>query len=186
MSSTLPSHFAGVLPYVKAWVDDDDDGPCIELSGTESFVFEPYIGKLFVSYVVDEGATLRLITVGECQALGVSTKMLRKTAMANLSRSVEERGVRLSRHSEIITLLFDGNFEATLLLHDELWPHLHERLGGELFAVAPARDVLAVSAPHGLNELREVIARVWPDGDHLLTRDVYRRVNETWTLHLAS
>jgi hypothetical protein len=69
------------------------------------------------------------------------------------------------------------------MLWDDLWPHLHERLGLELFAVAPARDILAVGAAAEVNELRQIVERVWPGGDYLLTRDVFHRVSGTWSVH---
>lgn len=174
-----------VLPYLKASVAADDTA-CLELSADESPILAPYIGDLLVAYVVDDGSQLRLINEGERRASEVSTRALHEAAIANLSRQVADRGVKLARHGGIMALLFDGNFEATLLLCEELWPHVHEQLGAELFAVAPARDVLAVSSPENVTELQEVIARVWPDGDHLLTRQVYRRAEGSWKLHLAS
>lgn len=188
MSGEMASTYADVLPYVKAWLaaGDPDPGPCFELSAEESPVSDPHVGQLFVAYVLDEGTEFRLITEGERKAAGVSKETLRKTALANLSRAVEERGVELRPLDNSVMLVFDGNLEATLMLCDEVWPHLHDRLGVELFAVAPSRDVLVVSSPYGVDELRDVIARVWRGGDHLLTRDVYRRSNGRWSLHHPS
>lgn len=161
-------------------------GASLELSADESPILTPYVGDLLVAYVVDEGSRVRLITEGERRVSDVSMEAMHDAAIANLSRQVGDRGIKLARHGGITALLFDGNFEATLLLCAELWPHLHEQLGAELLAVAPARDVLAVSPPENVNELREVISRVWPDGDHLLTREVYRRAENTWELYRPS
>lgn len=170
-----------MLPYLKASVEDD--GGLLELSTDDSPVLEPYVGTLLISYVLDEGATLRLITEGERRAAGVSIAELHRRALANLSRKIALTGVRLVPYGQCVAVLFDGNFEATLLLWDDLWPQVHAHLGPELVAAAPARDLLAVSSPAGASELRDVISRAWPNGDHLLTRDLYRRTSDGWSFH---
>jgi hypothetical protein len=48
---------------------------------------------------------------------------------------------------------------------------------------APARDVICFcdsSSTEGLAELRAVIARVWPGGDHLLSDRIFERKDGRW------
>lgn len=170
----------GVLPYIKVAATSDAD---ITLSADDSPVVEKFVGDLLITYVVDEGAHLRLVTESERRAAELSVAALREMALANLNAKIAASGVRLAPHANITAVLFDGNLEATLLLWDELIPHLRERHGSELLAAVPARDILAVSSPAHVNELREVIGRIWPDGDHLLTRDVLRHVDGEWRTH---
>jgi len=96
--------------------------------------------------------------------------------------------VRVQSYGQILAVFFDGNLEATLMLHAPLWQHLHRDLGGALVVAAPSRDVLAVCATHdaqGISELRDLIGRVWPTGDHLLAQELLVRRDETWDLWQA-
>jgi uncharacterized protein YtpQ (UPF0354 family) len=172
----------GVLPYLKAAVPEDDNAPVFELSAADSPLLEPFVGRLLVSYVVDETRSFRLVTEREFRASGLSQAQLRQRAIANLAERVVPTGVRLVPHRSVTAVLFDGNLEATLMLWEDLFPHLHEKHGPELLAVAPSRDVLAVSAPANVDELREVVERVWPGGDHLLTKQIFRRFNGAWSV----
>jgi hypothetical protein len=178
----MSSLLGRVLPYLKASVAEEN-GSVVCLSGDESPILEPYVGSLLISYVVDEGSTLRLLTEGERKTSGgVPPAQLRRASIANLVRRVAAQGVRLVPQGGIFAVLFDGNFEATLMLCDDLWPHLHAQLGPTIAAVAPARDVLAVSSPERVSELREVVSRVWPGGDHLLTQEVFLRGSSGWSV----
>jgi hypothetical protein len=69
---------------------------------------------------------------------------------------------------------------------DGLVTRAQTELGPELIAAAPARDILALSSPAGVDELRAVIARVWPCGDHLLTQDLYRHTERGWSVYPSS
>lgn len=183
MDVTSPDRRAlleAVLPYVKASVPEGDPASVVMLAADDFPVFEPFVGVLRVAYVLDAGGTLRLLTEGEVREAGLASDELRRAALSNLQTRFGETGVRLAPYGRIVAVLADGNFEATMMLWDDLWPHLHERLGPELYAVAPARDILAVAGPDGVRELREVVARAWPGGDHLLTRGVFVRVEGAW------
>jgi hypothetical protein len=170
-----------VLPYLKAEVHDDD-GQTIELDAASSPVLVPFIGSLLVSYVVDEGQELRFVTEGERERSGISHEELRRAAVANLKARVQSTGVRLVPYGKILGVLFGGNFEATLLLWDDLAACARDQLGPELLAAAPARDILAISSPGGVDELRAIISRTWPGGDHLLTPDIYRHTKGGWSV----
>src|SRR5215469_1470509 len=122
-----------VLPYLKASAADDV-GPVVELDAESSPVLVPFIGSLLVSYVVDEGDRFRYVTEGEREALGLSNANLRHAAEANLKAKIESTGVRLARHGKCLAVLFEGNFEATLLLWEDLVTYARHELGSELVA----------------------------------------------------
>lgn len=102
---------------------------------------------LHVAYVVDAGGAVRLLTEGEAREGGLASDELRRAALSNLQTRFGETGVRLAPYGRIVAVLADGNFEATMMLWDDLWPHLQERLGPDPYAGAPARDILAVAGP---------------------------------------
>ena len=72
------------------------------------------------------------------------------------------------------------------MLVDELWsPSLHEYTHDPVVAI-PSRDVIAfcdAESPAGVSELWAVVKRVWPSGNHLLSENLYRRVDGRWRVH---
>jgi uncharacterized protein YtpQ (UPF0354 family) len=168
-----------VLPYLKATADESRPG--LELDAKNGPVLVPFVGSLLVSYVIDEGRHFRLVTEGEREAQGLSHVDLRRAALANLERKIQATGVRFVPYGRILAVLFGGNLEATLLLREELVAHARSRLGPELLAAAPARDVLALSSPDGADELRAVISRVWPGARYPLTQDLYQHTERGWS-----
>jgi uncharacterized protein YtpQ (UPF0354 family) len=83
----------------------------------------------------------------------------------------------------LCAVFLDGNFEASLILLDELWnQRLSQLISGQFAVVLPARDVLAFCDPsssEGLAELKRIVSRV-AGGDHLLSSSLYRRQQSEW------
>lgn len=176
---------ATVLPYLKAIVsDDDDDGrPAIRLSAEASPILDPFVADLAVAYVVDEGHDLTFVTESDLASAGLSLDELRVVARENLAALADQGRVRMHVQRSHRVFLFDGNLEATLVLWDDLLDLAHEALGPDLLVAVPARDILAIGPPSAVEELQDVIDRVWPVGDHLLSRSVLRRFGDQWSVY---
>jgi len=179
---------ADVLPYVKAAEPVQRDAPALALPEEMELVCRPFVGRLLIAYAVDEGTAYELVQREQLRKSGLDGDELHRRAVENLARKVAESGVRVQPYGQILAVFFDGNLEATLMLHAPLWQYLHRELGGALVVAAPSRDVLAVCATHdaqGISELRDLVGRVWPDGDHLLAQELLVRRDETWDLWQA-
>lgn len=180
----MPKLLDVVLPYVKAIVPDDG-GPAIKLSHRDAFVFRPLVGDLMTTYVLEEQHSFVLVAQRDLDAAKVTAQQVHGAALVNFAARVERGMLQISRNGRIFGLLLDGNFEATLLLYDEMWSQLETKLGAGLAVVAPARDVLAVGKSddaEAVAELLAVVDRVWPAGDHLLTKTLLKRENGKWRL----
>ena len=173
------------LAYVKASVPADDPAPVVEMDDDSSPVLRPLVGELLVSYVIDQGSHLELINGAQMRELGLTADDLHARAVANLAAFAEGR-VNLRRAGTVNALYLDGNFEASLLLLDELWnEQLRSYYTTPPVVAVPARDVLAfseVGSAGGIAELRQVVERVWPGGDHLLSRSLFVRREGCWSL----
>jgi hypothetical protein len=158
-------------------------------SGTGQFVInEPVIGATFRTQLSAPGeASGSALVRARSQLWGADSNALwnlvHESAMNNLRDFMDER-TRLQPHGSIFVLFLDGNFEASLLLADQLWD---DSLVGYVqagFVIAvPARDVLAFTdaeSSAGIAELRGVVARLFPTGDHLISRNLYRRQSGRW------
>jgi len=90
----------------------------------------------------------------------------------------------IQKHEDILYFSGSGNFEASLLLVPEIWEEwLLEHCPNGYIAAIPARDILAVcdkNHPEGISKLNNIINKVWPDGDHLLSRKLFKYANGQW------
>ena len=66
----------------------------------------------------------------------------------------------------------DGNYEASLLLFDDLWSNAQIKVDGDFVVAIPARDVLLVTGsrnPAGIVKLRELAAQIVRESSYHLT-----------------
>jgi|SRR5579872_5810542 len=82
-------------------------------------------------------------------------------------------------HGDVCGAILDGNFEASLLLLGEQWDeHLVELAPNVCAAAVPARDILGfidVDAASGIEALRELVTRVFQNGDYAIAAGLYHR-----------
>jgi hypothetical protein len=103
---------------------------------------------------------------------------LHRNAVANLALLLNDRGAEIHPCADGFVVVFDGNFEASLLLVDDLWDRQLAPLAPNGFVDAvPNRNILAfcdVKTPEGPLQLRRVIQRVGV-GDHPISTAHYYR-----------
>jgi uncharacterized protein YtpQ (UPF0354 family) len=171
------------LAYLKPAVRTEAPGPVMDVRREEAPVLRDYGANLLVAYVVDLGNMFTYIQERDLATAGIDADQLHVEAVNNLRRLAHGR-VTIRQAGAVSALFFDGNFEASLILLDELWDRdLRQYHGGRPVAALPARDVLCfcdASSPAGIAELRAVVGRVFPKGDHLLTDALLRRQGTTW------
>ena len=95
-----------------------------------------------------------------------------------------ERGLTLKPLNNTYGLILDGNFEASLVLLDELWEGPLKRfLPNAPIVTIASRDICAfcdVQSPDGIAELKGIVERVYQGGDHLLSKELFTRSNGKW------
>ena len=100
------------------------------------------------AYLIDEGEHMRYVQQGELATLKAhdtkaDARGLHEFALINLARLASEK-LRLMPLANSQGLLLDGQFEASLLLLDDLWDEsLASYAPNGFVAAAPTRDVLA-------------------------------------------
>jgi len=171
------------LAYLKARVPDDDPVVPLELDAGDSPLLKPLAGDLLVAYVIDRGDRFDLLQGRDLGRFGPTVDELHARAVAGLAQMSSGR-ITLRQAGPVQALFLDGNFEASLILLDDLWDDaLTEYYQSAPVVAVPSRDILAfseVSSAAGIQELRALIERVWPTGDHLLSRTLYVRRQSTW------
>lgn len=170
------------MPYRKPDLTGET-GPAVALGHDESPVLRDLGNGLLVAYIVDSGQSLEYIQNRHLSKAKITEDELHATAMTNLFAFMGER-TRMQPHGNIFAMFLDGNFEASLMLVDQLWDEsLIGYAPNGFVAAVPARDVLAFAdakSDAGITELRGVVDRLFPDGDHLISRDLYRRGAGRW------
>ena len=168
--------------YLKARVIEDDVNK-ISLSHSDSPVLLQINNELLIAYVVDEGESFTYVQHHHLAEEGITPEQLHKYGLANLRDLAEER-LRVEPYGPIYAVFVDGNFEASMILVDELWDQDFAHLCGEFVAALPARDVLAfcdLASSAGIAELNNVISRLQGSDDHPLSSSLYRRKDTNWT-----
>lgn len=146
-------------------------------------VVTPFAPGLYTVYLVDMGPHLAYVQHHHLAALKAPPKGLHELGLINLGQ-IAEKKLRIVSHGAIKGLLMDGQFEASLLLLDDLWdgPLAAHTPNGAVVAI-PTPDVLAfcdfASAP-GLQELRALVQRTWAGATQRLTQTLYHRHAGRW------
>ena len=139
---------------------------------------------LLTLYLVDRGSDFLYVQNRHLREAVWTVAQLHSRAVDNLAQYAQGK-TKLQAFGDAYALLFDGNFEASLLAVDKFWERVAApRVGTDIAAAIPARDILAfcpADSSQGVAGLREVIARVFPGGDHLISDQVYRRVEGKWS-----
>lgn len=162
---------------------------------------EPFVGDIYVSYVLDFTDRYEYVAPRRCAELGLAPESLREQATANLRTRRTALTMDWSSDATAVSISFrdDGadetlagtgrhslSLDASLVLDDDLMDKLAQDVEGDLVVAMPARDVLVASgtAHHdGLAELRRTVQRVWTTGeDRLITRDLLVRKRGEWAV----
>jgi uncharacterized protein YtpQ (UPF0354 family) len=164
-------------------VAEFSDGTTKQLSADEWFVMRPFVGPLIVTYVVDTGDAYDLLQQRHLTKDGIDRDAVHGIGLNNLARLASERA-RVRPFKNVFAITMGGDFEASLMLLDPLWDEFFRRfVQGDYAVAAPARDILTfcdAASTAGVAELRELVRRVFPDGDHLLSEHLFVRRDRAW------
>jgi uncharacterized protein YtpQ (UPF0354 family) len=137
-------------------------------------VFDDLNEELVVVYAVDSPKSICYLTPKNLQDTGVARGDLRGLAVENLKRLLPKIAVHPG--PLVSTVKADGNYEASLLLFDELWRSIQIKVDGDFVVAIPARDVLLVAGsqnPAGIAKLRELAAHVARESPYHLTNELF-------------
>jgi hypothetical protein len=152
-------------------VRPDSDERLPTLSVSDAPVLTDLGNGLRVGYVVDLGTRFQYIQRRHLWAAGLTQAKLHRDAVANLATMLNDRNALVHTREDGFVVLFDGHFDASLILVDALWDK-----GALAFCDA--------SAPAGPQQLRRFIEDAGT-GDHPLTTTLFYRdpILREWRLY---
>jgi uncharacterized protein YtpQ (UPF0354 family) len=135
---------------------------------------EPFTGELVTVYVEDRQNSIRFLTTRD--DVGDRAK-LHNLALANLNRLLPQIEMRAGADG-LWLISAGGDYEASLLLADEIWSSGQIKVDGDIVVAVPAKDALIVTGSHnpaGVARLRKLAAEL-AAGPYGLTSEllVYR------------
>jgi uncharacterized protein YtpQ (UPF0354 family) len=141
-------------------------------------VVEDINDELVIVYAEDTPLNIRYFDLDALAKAGVDRQKLRAQAVANLRRVLPT--IEYHRGELFTMLTAGGNYEASLLLMDDIWTGDQLKVDGEPVIAVPSRDVLLVTGTRnaaGIAKLREIAREVASEGTYTLTRElfVYRK-----------
>jgi uncharacterized protein YtpQ (UPF0354 family) len=176
------------LPYLKPILRGDIDEDLPSISEEDSLVDIEFNEDLIITFLTHDAETelFKYIQSRDLKLEQLSIESLLDIGISNLYSLAESNGLRMHEiDDDCFALLLDGNFEAALVLLDDLWNNTLEQYAPDGYAVAiPARDIIAfcnLSSNIGVEKLKSVLSNVWENGDYLLTDRILKRVEGKWS-----
>lgn len=169
------------IAYFKpTWVSAEP--PDIEFSKDEQPIDKPYCEGLSIFYLLDEGKQFVYVQNKHIEEAGISAEQLNIIGLDNLRKIADE--IKMTENEGLIYFTGNGNFEASLLLVKKIWNEwLAEYCPNGYVAAIPSRDILVVcdrDNQEGISKLCDIVERIWPDGDYLLSRSLFCYEGDKW------
>lgn len=156
----------------------------IELMGGKADLplHEPLVADYLIVYAADTEYSTAYPPESELRDAGIDTDNLRERAIENLRGRLPDIELHSGVPASMITA--GGDYEASLLLFDDLWEELADEVEGELVAVAITRDLLIFTgseSPDGLQFLRDKAKEAHEmESSYLISQTLLVRKNGSW------
>jgi len=167
-----------LVPTVKgqSWID---------AVPAKDLAFEHIVADLFTVYAFDEPQSVQYARWADLEQFGLDRSVLRQTALENLRRRLPPKiGTRGDGKSFILTA--GGNYEASLILLDDVWDQLAPTIAGDIIACVLARDICLVTGTKTMGGLESLLAaqprvcaRALPS--YFVSRTLIRKAGRTWS-----
>jgi uncharacterized protein YtpQ (UPF0354 family) len=123
-------------------------------------LYEDFNSELVIVYAEDSGGRTRYLSTAE--NTGIARAALRALAVENLRRLLPKVEMRL--HDNVFgRITAGGDYEASLLLLDEVWSNPQIKVNGDIVVAIPAKDILLITGSRnrkGMQTLRNLAANI--------------------------
>lgn len=140
----------------------------------DDIVYDEYNDELVIVYAVDNPSNLSFITQKSLNESNIPRDKLRDIAINNLNKKLPNLELHSGPLVSMITA--GGNFEASILLLDNVWTGQDIPYQDNVVIAIPARDVLLVADaknPDAISKLREMVKKSMENSSYTLTDQLF-------------
>jgi len=166
-----------IVPVIKdrAWVSETQASRQARTSGVPfKYVYDDFNQELVIVYAEDKPTQTNYFDAASLAKAGVDRKALKSLALANLLRILPE--LKREEIDGVSMLTAGGDYDASLLLVDEIWSGDMLKVEGEIVVAVPARNVLLfvpASDQARVDELKALVRRVFAEYSYTLTDQLF-------------
>lgn len=137
-------------------------------------VYEGYNDELIIVYAEDSPKNVRYFGPDDLAEAKIDRKDLRNLATENLKKLIP----KMERHGAngFFMIAAGGDYEASLLLFDNLWDEMKSEVKGDVVAAIPTRDLLIVTGSddaQGIQSMKKIIADATAKGSYRLSKKMF-------------
>ena len=174
-----------IYPMIKPTLNEDEDTSTkFEIKDSDLPIIEPYLEQLHVVYVIDHEGFYTYVNSGDLKLWNINRDTLSKTALENLNILANGRA-QFHGDSTYGMIVLNGNLEASLMLSDGFWEAITQTIKQKNLVIGiPAKDVLLIThleSSDGILTLKNAIKKIYEQGDHLLTKWLFKREDGAWS-----
>ena len=145
-------------------------------------VAAPIAGDFWMVLASDQPTTIRIVSVHDLTALGLSAKAAFEVGKANMTADVQDQiKAALKGKHRAIKVMAGSPYESSLFAYPELWAP--SKPGAGFLVAVPASDVLIYcgdTSPDAAGELSAAARDVMAHDDHPLSDAVFEWTSEGW------
>ena len=170
-----------IVPVVKdtGWLEEVAEST----GGGErpEYMQRPLTDGLLVIYAEDSPTSIRYIDKQSIEEAGIDANAIAALAVRNLLNKLPE--IEVFGADGLYMITAGGNYEASLLLVDDIWDPTNFDIEGDIIVSVPARDVLLVSGSEETEKLGELIdlsKSIHAESPYFITTTLYVRRDNQW------
>lgn len=166
-----------IIPVIKdrAWMSESIKARQAARGGAAfQYVHEDFNEDLVIVYAEDRPTNIHYFEASALKDAGVDRKHLRELAKTNLQRVLPD--LEREEIGGVSKLTAGGDYDASLLLFDEIWSGDLLKVNGEIVVAVPARNVLLFVPANDqarLDELEALVRRVFAQHSYTLTDQLF-------------
>ncbi len=145
-------------------------------------IYEKLNDVLYIVYAFDTRENIRYLSQNDLKLLKLDKTQLLKIAKNNLLNYLPEIQTQ-GDTSELSVVIADGNYEASLLLIDDLWNKNNFPVKGNIVVYIPNRDTVLVTGSDdkiNLDKIHEIVYSPNVEWPHIVAEVGFIRSGNTW------
>jgi uncharacterized protein YtpQ (UPF0354 family) len=152
--------------------------------GAKSYIAEPFAGDIWIVYARDMKRGIAYLLPEDLPQMHMGLGDLRQVAVRNLGNRLPP--VKRYGGGPVFMMVAGGDYEASLLLLDDIWDAQQEVVDGDILVAVPCRDLLVMTGTNsveGKQKMHMMIDDAWQKGIYPVSKSVLLRKDHQWQVY---